>query len=227
MIPADAASTDRSDAVCDPEPPDPLRRDEQNRARATRRARGRVRRFCVANECAYLWTLTLAEQTHDDAEVARLVESFVRRVRAHRRRRFPYVWVLERHKSGAVHVHVALNTYLPIDKLRGMWGHGFVFVTGAKSQRRKGKHLGAAGVARYVAKYVGKEVSSGGGRQSYRVAEGFQPLCLTAPAWSLNGAFGRAVAEFDGEAPAYVWRSVEHQDDDDRAPPCWWATWVT
>lgn len=225
VIAPDAAKSEPSDAAGGPQTTDPVRRATQNRARATRRAKGRVRRFCVANGCAYLWTLTLAEQTADDAKVAQLVESFVRRLRAQRRRAFPYVWVLERHKSGNVHVHLALDGYVPIARLRDAWGHGFVFVTGAKAERSRGKHLGAAGVARYVAKYVGKEVSGGGGRQSYRVAEGFQPREVRQHAWSLLDAFDRAVVEFDGEAPTYTWWSSAEKDDDDRAPPCWWATW--
>lgn len=214
-----------SDDACGPQPADPVSRHRANRARAARRARGRVRRFCVANRCAYLWTLTFADQTDDRPHVARCVEAFIRRLRQHQRRAIPYVWVIEEHKSGKLHVHLALSIYVEQRRLAEWWSHGFVFVTGSKSERSRGRHLGAAGVARYVAKYVSKDVAGGDGRQSYRVAERFQPAEERSGAWSLEDALLRAIFAMGGERPVYVWSSADHDDDDDRAPPCWWATW--
>jgi hypothetical protein len=224
IVPDDAKSG-RSDAPGGAQTADPVSRHRENRARAARRARGRVRRFCTANGLAYLWTLTLADQSSDCAHVGRLVESFIRRLRAHTRCSIPYVWVLEEHKSGNLHAHVAIDRFIPRAVLLRAWPHGFMFVTGARSKRSRGQHAGVAATARYVAKYVSKEVTGGAGRQSYRVAEGFQPIAIDGDAWSLDDALLAAVAAFHGELPAYVWDSRRDADVDDRAPPCWWATW--
>lgn len=176
---------------------------------------------------AYLWTLTLAEQSSDPRHVARLVEAFVRRLRGHTRCAIPYVWVLEQHKSGALHAHVGLDRYVPMPTMRRLWWHGFVFVTGARSKRSRGRHAGIDATARYLSKYVTKEVTGGTGRQTYRVAEGFQPVAIDGSAWGLDDALQRAILAFGGEVPVYVWDSRYAADDGDRAPPCWWATWAT
>lgn len=215
-----------SDGAGGPETGDPALRAIENRERAARRARGRVRRFCVANGCAYMWTLTLAHGSSDPREVGRLVESFIRRLRAHTRCRVPYVWVLEEHKSGNLHAHVAIDRYVTLAVMRRAWPHGFVFVSGARSKRSRGSNAGVAKVARYVAKYVSKEVTGGAGAQSYRVAQGFQPVCVEGSAYGLEDALGKAVGFFGGRAPVYVWDSRHDATPEDRAPPAWWATWL-
>ena len=75
---------------------------------------------------------------------------------------FDYVAVLEQHKKGNYHLHVVINKHVPINVMRGCWwvccggrGLGNVDVSYKKHltdfQRR-------AGCARYVSKYLSKQV---------------------------------------------------------------------
>lgn len=69
-------------------------------------------------------------------------------VQHYKYRPLSYVRVVEEHKSGYPHIHIwfpGLRYLLSVEELRGLWGHGFVFVKRAYTS-----------AAAYVAKYVGK-----------------------------------------------------------------------
>ena len=134
-----------------------------------------MRRYCVHNGLRFLWTLTFARQDHDRAAVLRDVQAFARRLHRLVGEPIPYLYVLEQHKSGAWHVHLALPRWLAHKDLHRTWGHGFVFVTdhGKRARRRVMDRdgQGMRRVAGYVAKYVSKAYETGGGRQGYGVAK--------------------------------------------------------
>jgi hypothetical protein len=77
-----------------------------------------------------------------------------------------YVAVLEPHKKGNFHLHAAVNGYLPINTLRGIWlaccgngvkGSGNVDV---KYRQDLSEDKRRSGVAKYISKYISKLIDS-------------------------------------------------------------------
>lgn len=144
-----------------------LDRAAQNRDRATRRARTKVRRLAKAKGLSVLLTLTYRENQTDRERMARDFDAFCKRVR----RVIPgfeYVCVFERQKRGAWHAHIAVPRILShyshrgalvksYDLLRSMWrgvvgnDNGNVDVS-----RNKRVNRSAAKLAAYLSKYIGK-----------------------------------------------------------------------
>lgn len=160
-------------------------RDRLNRERAVGRAKGQVRRYCVANGLIFLWSLTFAPEnlpaSRDEAEAEG--ERFIRRLRRQLGHNLPYVMVPEEgSETGRLHLHLALGEYVPVELMESVWGLGWVFVTPPRSGERAAQR-----VAAYVAKYVGKDIEATG-RQGYRVAEGYQPRMEVALVDSLGAA---------------------------------------
>lgn len=139
----------------------------ENKERATRRARTKVRRLAKAKGLTTLLTLTYRENMVDRARMQRDLDVFLKRVR----RVIPgfqYVCVFERQKRGAWHAHLAvekvLSHYLAAgrlvrsyDLLRSMWRA----VVGADNgnvdvSRNKRLQRSAAKLAAYLSKYIGK-----------------------------------------------------------------------
>jgi hypothetical protein len=157
-------------AACDP---------ERVKAEAERRARTKVRRYCAANRLNRLGTLTYAgEGCHDPRRLRADVAAFFRSLRGQLGgRHLPYVWAPEWHPGGhGLHVHFAVGRYIRRSLIERAWGHGFVHIRllgdlGAGSSVLRE----ARAAARYLSKYVTKDLSSGGGLHRYEVAQGFQP----------------------------------------------------
>jgi hypothetical protein len=153
--------------------PPPLTDSEQlaklteNRERATRRARTKVRRLAKTKGLTTLLTLTYRENMLDRERMARDLDVFLKRVRRVISG-FQYIAVFERQKRGAWHAHLAvekvLSHYLAggkmvrsYDLLRSMWrgvvgqDNGNVDVSRNKRVQRS-----AAKLAAYLSKYIGK-----------------------------------------------------------------------
>lgn len=148
-------------------PAELLAKAAQNRERATRRARTKVRRLAKTKGLTTLLTLTYRENMVDRDRMQRDLDVFLKRVR----RVIPgfqYVCVFERQKRGAWHAHLAvekvLSHYLAggklvriYDLLRSMWravvggDNGNVDVSRNKRLARS-----AAKLAAYLSKYIGK-----------------------------------------------------------------------
>lgn len=209
-------------------------RHEGNRARAGARARTRVRRYCKANDLSRLGTLTFRSATRERAEVVEALNGFFKRLRAQLGAALPYVWVIEEHKSGALHVHVGLGRPLPMrcercdpaDRGKGRhqrdlpgpclactWGLGFVHAK--KIKGHKGNRASSS-AATYLAKYVGKEVEGlrGKGAKAYEVGRGFQPEVVEGEVEGTAGEVVTAIAAayFGGGAPSFVWSSEDADD---------------
>jgi hypothetical protein len=222
-----------------------IERQARNRANAARRARGRSRRYCKSNRLTRLGTLTYATPEHDRAAVVAHLNTLARTLRAYFGEAFPYLWVIEEHHSGALHVHIALGRPVAMrchrcdpdgtgrglhaDDRRGKlpclpcaWGRGFVMAQRFKNT--KGRNAGGA-VAAYVAKYVGKDVEhTAPGQKSYDVARGFNPEAVEAESHdvaSLLKALCRSY--FDDAAPQFTWSSNDVEDW--RGPPVRVAFW--
>jgi hypothetical protein len=195
----------------------PLDDEQDNRDRAARRARSKVRRYSTVNQLSWLVTLTYRPpQPTDPVIVLADVQAFQRRLEvAHP----ALVWlrVFELHRSGALHVHFLTNGPHGAERrtraIAGLWGHGFV------DARRfgNGGRGGSRRAARYASKYVSKGAVAGFGRHSYEVRQGYQPLFTTRPAYSLDAAWRMAVGTMGGEVPSFEWRSSSV--DDWHGPP--------
>jgi hypothetical protein len=197
---------------------------------AARRARTKIRRYAVANRLNRLGTLTYAGVgCHDPAELRADVASFFKGLRpALSGVRFPYVWVPEWHASGhGLHVHFAVGRYVPQTLIRSTWGRGHVHIklladlpvgSGAVAEARL--------AARYLSKYVGKELDDGrrrAGLHRYEVAQGFQPERIALTGRTDDDVLEQA-SERMGGAPSIVWRSSSVEGW--HGPPACWVAWA-
>lgn len=187
-----------------------------------RRAAGRVRRYVRANHMRYLWTATYADACSDRAQCQRDVYQFQRRFKR-RFGRLPLVVVPEQGRGGArgsteegnIHIHFAADRFLSIEKVREVWGHGYVFVGDPKKLPGK---VGPRKLASYLAKYISKQIDAdldaglvfrSMGSHRYYVTQGFQPELVRrafrtqaeAYRW-LRGAYGRPDVEIPVGDPA-------------------------
>lgn len=147
---------------------------ERSAIEAARRAKATLRRYVVANQLVFMWTLTFADEPESDEAALVAGATFVERLRRkhYRGEAYPYVLVLEHGEAnGRRHLHMALGTFVPIESVREIWGHGFVYVSdplrpklaraiaaaGGTRARNPARRLAVARVvAAYVAKYLGK-----------------------------------------------------------------------
>jgi hypothetical protein len=208
---------------------EPLERGEdRSTAEAVRRARGHVRRYCAANRLNRLGTLTYAGQgCHDPAQLRSDLAAFFRKLRASVGDRFPYLWVPEWHPGGhGLHAHFTVGRYVHYRAIRRAWGRGLIDIRMLNDLPVGSGALGEARLAaRYLSKYVGKDLGAVGTARlhRYEVAQGFGPKIrrLTGP--TANGVMARA-SEIMGADPEEVWDSADEPDWD--GPHSVWARWA-
>lgn len=210
----------------------PLTPDEETHppqapdARSTRRSRGRMRRYAVANRLRIMVTLTYAGVgCHDFDRFRADVAQFERRLR----KRYPraaFACAFELHPGGhGWHAHAAIPGYVPEPLMRRLWGHGHVFLQAFRGRggTRRGREASRA-VARYLAKYIAKGADVPPGRQRYTVRQGYQPECVEG--W-IEGPSGleAAYAWVMGTTrpPQYAWASAG--DPEWTGPPVVFAAW--
>lgn len=180
---------------------------------ATRRARAKVRRYCVANGLNRLGTLTYrGVGCHEPGQLRADLGQFFRRLRSGVDEALPYLWVPEWHAGGhGLHAHFAVGQFVRRGLIDQAWGHGFTHIkllgnlpvgSGVRGEARA-----AAG---YISKYLSKDMDRSDGLNRYDVAQGFQPKSegLFAPTESEVVALA---VERMGEPPAYIWRSVNEE----------------
>lgn len=211
-------------------PAGPAPEPGDSRADAARRARAKVRRYCAANRLNRLGTLTYAGSgCHDPLALRRDLADFFRTLRGSLDQQpLPYLWVPEWHASGhGLHAHFAVGRFIPVGLIREAWGRGFVHITMLNHLPVGSGALGEARLAaRYLAKYVGKDLDRGSelpGLHRYEVAQGFQPRGHTLTAESAEEVLGWASTAM-GAAPERIWRSSE--SDGWGGPPAVWASWA-
>ncbi len=218
-------STARETSGGDSPAPDP----ERSAADAARRARSKVRRYCAANRLNRLGTLTYAGSGNHNPLALRVdLGEFFRRLRASVSEHFPYLWVPEWHPGGhGLHAHFAVGRWIAHGDIKRAWGHGHVHITLLGDLPFGSGTLGEARLAaRYLAKYVGKDLAAGGqpsGRHRYEVAQGFQPREVAISGASAAEVIGWAET-YMGAPPAHVWRSRDEEAWD--GPPAIWAAWA-
>jgi hypothetical protein len=199
-----------------------------SRPTAERRARGKVRRYCAANRLNRLGTLTYAGGgCHDPAALREDLAEFFKRLRASTGERFPYLWVPEWHSGGhGLHAHFAVGRYVQRSLIEAAWGRGFVHIKFLGDVPVGSGSLGHSRVAaRYLSKYVGKDLGQGeaAGLHRYEVAQGFQPRRVPLDGRSADEVLGWAESCM-GAPPEYVWRSRDTEEW--VGPPAVWASWA-
>jgi hypothetical protein len=197
-------------------------------ADAARRARTKVRRYCAANRLNRLGTLTYAGSgCHDPAQLRADVGGFFRRLRGSVGPRFPYLWVPEWHHGGhGLHVHFAVGRFVRHGEIEGAWGRGFVHIKLLGNLPTGSGTLGEARLAaRYVSKYVGKDLGDAGaaGLHRYEVAQGFQPRGVDLDGQTREEVICWAESVM-GRPAEHVWRSADHEAW--AGPPSVWAQWA-
>jgi hypothetical protein len=144
---------------------------ERAEREAARRARATLRRWCVANQCDRLGTLTFAPEylPADRAGVWRVVARFRRRMAEVDPDLVMAVTIegdpgVEQggEDGKRLHVHIAFNRYVRQDVVERAWGVGFVDLRKIRTAG-EGKRARARRAAGYLAKYVGKEFGAGAG----------------------------------------------------------------
>lgn len=217
-------STARETSGGDSPAPDP----ERSAADAARRARAKVRRYCAANRLNRLGTLTYAGAgNHSPVALRADVADFFRGLRRVVGEPFPYLWAPEWHPGGhGLHAHFAGGRWIAQGHIKRAWGRGHVHIKLLGDLPVGSGTLGEARLAaRYLAKYVGKNLDAGGqpaGLHRYEVAQGFQPRAV-----SIGGSSADDVIEwaetYMGEPAKRVWRSRDEEAWD--GPPAVWASW--
>lgn len=197
---------------------------------AARRARGKVRRYVVANGCDKLVTLTYrGDGCHDPAQfVADVHEFWVELRRLSGGDVGPYLWVPEWHPGGhGLHAHAGLAKYVPVRLIRAAWPHGdridIKRLTGTPVGRSPAVVTERSRVcARYLGKYVGKAFEDTRrvlGRHRYEVAQGFQPRAVALHSESREEVL-RLACEAMGADAQRVWYSPA-----DVEFTAMWAAW--
>jgi hypothetical protein len=196
---------------------------------AGRRARAKLRRYAAANRLNRLGTLTYrGEGCHDPVRLRGDLAGFFRGLRAGLETgRFPYVWVPQWHPGGhGLHAHFAVGRFVPRTLIERSWGNGFVHIklldglpvgSGALAEARL--------AARYLARYVGREVEDErrlAGLYRYEVAQGLQPAKVACYGVSAEDVIERA-SGLMGSSPERVWLSSSVEGW--RGPPACWAQW--
>jgi hypothetical protein len=202
---------------------------ERTAADAARRARTRVRRYCAANRLNRLGTLTYAGAgNHEAAALRRDLADFFRRLRGAVGEPFPYLWAPEWHPDGhGLHAHFAVGRWIAHGDIKGAWGRGHVHIKLLGDLPVGSGTLGESRLAaRYLAKYVGKDLASGGqpsGLHRYEVAQGFQPRGVPISGSSADEVIAWAET-YMGARAERVWRSRDEEGVD--GPPALWASWA-
>lgn len=194
---------------------------------AARRARARVRRYCVANGLNRMGTLTYAQSQLDPEGIRADLGVFFRNLRLLLGgTAFPYVWVPEWHPGGhGLHAHFAVGRFISKRLLEEAWGHGFVHIKLLSDMpygatRRDEARLASGYLSKYLSKaFTEREVL---GRHRYDVAEGFQPVKHRLFAPTREAVLEQACAVM-GARPSYQWLSPDGPDWD--RPPALWVMW--
>jgi hypothetical protein len=203
--------------------PDPAR----SLAEASRRARGKARRYCAANTLNRFWTLTYAESCFDPYAFRADIAQCFRNLRDELGATFAYAWVPEWHPGGhGLHAHFAVGQFIPRGAIERTWGNGFVYgkligdLPVGSGSRREARIVGG-----YISKYISKGFDEARipGLHRYEVAQGFQPEQILIYGCSAEDVIERASAYMHAP-PSYVWHSSSEKEW--RAPPACWAQWA-
>jgi hypothetical protein len=206
---------------------DSLAKQLDNLRRANARAVKNLRQFMVRWSLTKLWTFTVSPRAKIDRyskeQVQGAMNDFFQRWRVlNGGHAFPYVYVLEQHRDGAWHVHVAVPNDLFTDyyALRRVWGHGRIQFDKAKRHAKEARN-DSRRLALYLVKYIAKEIGEDHrpGEHRYERAEGFA-VAVTRRYFSTMAEVRLFLSErVEGEKFREVWSDYEVENW--RGPPTW------
>ncbi len=214
---------------------------ERSSREAGRRARRRVRLYCVANGLDRLATLTYGgDGCHDQRAVRADLGRFFRGLRdGLGGDALPYLWVPEWHPGGhGLHVHFAVGQYVRRSLIAEAWEIAARGAPGGRVDIRRLSDIPVGASAReparvaagYLAKYVAKTFEDDASQERerylkrYDVAEGFQPVREMVRGRSWSDVLGQVSARM-GSAPVRSWLSWRDSEDW-QGPPAGWAQWA-
>ena len=192
---------------------------EENKERCSRRAKATVRRKAMAMRADRMLTLTYRDN-QENIEMA--WEHFSKFTRAMRKEyvSFPHIVIPERQKRGAIHFHIALNKFYPVDALRRIWqsvvGSGNIDI-----QKRKTKDT--VKIASYMTKYLTKtfndpnELLAQLGAHRFRTSLGIHIVTMvkTFTGDDISHRILLWLNETSGSI-GFIWKKEDHYD-------CGWA----
>ena len=96
-------------------------------------------------------TLTCRDQSNEREVLISRYKLFIKRLRYKMAKPIPYTYLMESHKSGALHIHAILylDDYIPQRELQATWTHGIVDIRKLRDSRD---------TALYVMKYLTKDI---------------------------------------------------------------------
>jgi hypothetical protein len=205
--------------------PDSARAAEE----AARRARAKIRRYAAANRLNRLGTLTYrGAGCHDPVALRTHLAAFFRELRdGLDEGGFAYLWVPQWHPGGhGLHAHFAVGRFVARRLIEGVWAHGFVHIKLLDGLPVGSGELAEARLAaRYLARYVGRDVESErrlAGLHRYEVAQGFQPAKIECYGPAAADAI-KSASRYMGSTPERVWLSSSVEGW--RGPPACWVQW--
>jgi len=156
--------------------------NEQN----AKRARKAIYEIVEINKTPYtkMITLTYKENMQDYDKLAHDFKMFIKSMKR-KGYQFPYLWVVEKQKRGALHVHLIVfqDDYIPVDDIKKAWKHGFVKIN---AQFQGIDHKGA-----YIAKYIQKETMPPD-KKAYRTSRNVKRPTEKAGLGTVGDAIGKA-----------------------------------
>jgi len=189
-------------------------------ARANRRAKGSIRRYCLHSKLDRLITLTYDAENLPGTrqEAFNDARAFVRRMRHDGHDLGAYIVVVERGtRGGRLHVHLGVGRFIPAAAIASGWQRGWVDVRrllprNVAGRRRAASELTAQYLAKYAAKSIEEDTERATGEHRYEVAQGYQPptvegwmtpeqleeVCAAAD-WSMSWL------DLDGQRPMCPW----------------------
>lgn len=140
---------------------------EQNRKKTLQKNKSKIRRLIKTYKLHRFITLTFEENMEDIKTTDHEFRKFMKRLL----RRYPdfkYVAVREFQKRGAIHYHLAVNSFIPQQQLHDLWGIGFVWI-----EKKKGNN---DTLASYLVKYITKHANDERlrGLHSYLCSQGLK-----------------------------------------------------
>jgi hypothetical protein len=192
------------------------RRREVNMERCVRRAKAAVRRKVMAGGLDHLLTLTIRANVVEKAIAELYLENFIRLVHRYYPA-WPYVVVFERQRRGAYHMHLAVKGFQNVVLLRVLWlkvvGEGNIDVQYRKTG--KGAQWKKSDLARYLAKYVDKDMESELNQRRYRCSLGIEipGEVSRVPVWVKVKDFALFKLRAAAGRVAYVWCPDESNGD--------------
>lgn len=141
--------------------------EKEDKLRSGKRSYQAVVEKCMLIKADRMITLTFKENITSKSLAYKSLQSFIRLMRV-RFKKFEYVCVPEKQKRGAIHYHIATNTYYLWSTILTLWRKsvaiisketGGIFINSKASDRYK--KSGSNGVGKYIAKYISKSFTEG------------------------------------------------------------------